>query len=501
VLRPSGLRSEIQLTLTLLFGASLLLGGFLFLRFAEQGFYDQRLDQAISSTQFLTTILAERRLENAQLPALNRYLTRFQNQYDVSSWWLFDAKGLLLLASHSGSDTPMPARRLRGLVLGEKLLFEWHRQEFFSRILNDGQGGWLDVAMPVAQGSQAQGYLQVRFSLRQIASRLSLAQKWVFLYALGYGLVLTGLGLFLLHRNVVMPVKKLAAATQKITGGDLDASLVVEGPAEIADLAEGFNLMVSALKQSRVETEDQIVSLEKANREVREAQDQVVRSEKMVSVGILAAGMAHEIGNPLAALTGYLGLLKAEALAQNQSDLVNYAIAEADRIDLLVRELLDYASPGQRHHERLNLMEIVDAALEMLGHQGVFQGLEVAWAPSIHWPQVWAVRHRLLQVVVNLLLNAKDACPAGGLIKVTVTTADGMVCLAITDSGTGIATENLRQIFDPFFTTKEPGKGRGLGLAICQRIIEETGGRIEVKSQPQQGSTFMIFLPICQLPQ
>ena len=251
--------------------------------------------------------------------------------------------------------------------------------------------------------------------------------------------------------------------------------------------------MVRALKESRRETSLQIDALETANRELQRTRDDLVRSAKLASVGHLVAGMAHEIGNPLGAALGYLELLK-ESTPLQQRELAERTLTELSRIDGLVKDLLDYAAPGRDRPEPLDATEVAREALQLLTQQGALDGIRVKDDLPARLPPVTLTRHKLLQVFVNLLINARDAATSRGEIRFLGGEEGREVVVAVEDDGSGIDPALLPHIFDPFVTTKDPGKGRGLGLSVCHRIIEDAGGRMTVRSEPGRGSTFYLHL-------
>jgi signal transduction histidine kinase len=316
------------------------------------------------------------------------------------------------------------------------------------------------------------------------------------IYVMLYGAVLSAFGILVLNRNVVGPVRRLRTATAGVAAGDLTPIDMTPGPGEINDLAEDFNSMIAALQASRAEATAHIASLEAANLALQQARDEVVRAEKMASVGQLAAGMAHEIGNPLSAVIGYLNLLKDESTDPAQGDLLERSLIETGRIDRLVRELLDYASPIRSTGEPFDPLATLREVVTLLANQGVFDEVRFVDRAPECLDLIRMDRGRFQQVCVNLLLNARDAMPGGGEVIFTAARRGDVVALNIADSGGGIVPEHLPKIFEPFFTTKDPGKGRGLGLAVCQRLISEAGGRIEVQSTPGEGSTFTMQLPV-----
>jgi signal transduction histidine kinase len=265
--------------------------------------------------------------------------------------------------------------------------------------------------------------------------------------------------------------------------------------------------MSATLLQKEQEVNGHVAALEKANSDLRQAREEAIRTEKMASIGLLAAGMAHEIGTPLASIMGYAELAAGEALDTGTvQDYARRISGDCARIDRIVRGLLDYSRPRAATVEPCDIRRLVASTLEMLSQQGALKEIRLATDYDEELSGVCVNPHQLQQVLINLLINSRDAMPSGGKLAVRVK-ADSSRRLSgqtvsslridVLDSGSGIPAENLKRIFDPFFTTKAPGKGTGLGLAISARIIEGFGGRIEVQSRKGTGTCFSIWLPAC----
>jgi signal transduction histidine kinase len=359
---------------------------------------------------------------------------------------------------------------------------------------------------PIVEGGRVSGACRLSLSLGAEHALLQRSRNIFLAYFVLDSLLLVGFGAMLLSRVVVVPIRRLLAATERIAAGDYSHPALVPGSVEIADLAEAFNTMVEALRSKDAAVASHVRSLEQANRELQSAREETIRTEKMASVGLLAAGMAHEIGTPLAAIMGY-GQLLHDELGDDpeKADYARRICADCARIDRLVRGLLDYARPAPPGTEPVDPAELVAASLELLTRQGLFKQIEVSLSLADRLPVVIADRHQLQQVLINLFLNARDAMPEGGRLAVRGTTAPAgerrvreWVRIEVSDSGCGILPEHQAQIFEPFFTTKEPGKGTGLGLAIVARIVDACGGRIGVTSTPGKGTTFTILLPAAE---
>jgi len=431
--------------------------------------------------------------EAAALPATARQL--FESLH-TDGWYLFASSRQPLAAESDPLRFPPDYNAVAAARLGRTPV-----------VTLDYRPGWLprgsaesflQITQPL-QTAEGEGVLQVRFNLAEVDGAVIRARHFFLTFLILYLVVLVGFGSYLLGRTVIRPMMELRRATGRVADGRLDELVPVTGPAEIGELAGDFNRMMTTLSASRREVESSIRSLQQANDELRRTQAELVRAEKLASVGRLAAGMAHEIGNPLGAVVGYLDFLrKQQAQGSSAADILSRSQDELARIDRLVRDLLDYAAPERSDAAaQCDPLTALAEARDLLAHQGVFEGVTVETELPPRLPLVRIPCHRLVQVLVNLLLNARDALAGSGTIRLAAASEGEGVFLAVSDTGPGIAAAALEQIFDPFFTTKDPGRGRGLGLAVCHRIVTEAGGRIEAVSQPREGSTFRIFLPGC----
>ena len=351
----------------------------------------------------------------------------------------------------------------------------------------------------VSRNGEVVGRAGLLISLAEENRRIQRTRQLLLSYFALDFILLLGLGAFILSRIVVTPVNRLLAGTERIIGGIYGGQVTVGGSAELARLAQSFNAMSKTLEQKQQEATQHLAELELMNLELKQAREESIRSEKMASVGLLAAGTAHEIGTPLASVMGYTEILSQE-LENNpvQSDYLRRIHESCGQIDRILRGMLEYARPKQQTCEPVNLTQLAAQTIELLGHQGLFKGISVSMQSEPELPLVQTDPHQLQQVLINLLINANDAMAGKGCLRVSVRkTAQGAgQLLDVCDSGAGIAPEHIPRLFDPFFTTKAPGKGTGLGLAISARIIEGFGGKITVTSSPGQGSCFTLHLPL-----
>jgi two-component system NtrC family sensor kinase len=224
---------------------------------------------------------------------------------------------------------------------------------------------------------------------------------------------------------------------------------------------------------------------------------QIRRSEQLASVGRLAAGVAHEINNPLTGVLAFADLMrdKENLDSQDREDL-EVIIRETKRAREIVRGLLDYARETPSVKTSLNVNDVIRQSMQLLGKREAFQNVNLVEALADDLPPVSGDRNQLQQVLVNLSLNACEAMPDGGTLLIGTSCVDGQVVIEVTDTGCGIKPQHLDQIFEPFFTTKPVGKGTGLGLSVSSGIIHQHGGTLEVESVPGKGTTFLVNLPV-----
>jgi signal transduction histidine kinase len=369
-------------------------------------------------------------------------------------------------------------------------------------VRSDGSG--IAQTMTVTRNGVAVARVGLAMSLEPEKARLSRTRQLLVTYFLLDFVLLLALGSLVLSRIVVKPINRLLAATERITDGHYGQRLGVSGSSELARLAESFNQMSSALLNKERQVAEQVTALEKANFDLRQARELAFRSEKMASIGLLAAGMAHEVGTPLAAVMGYAELLGGEE--QDDSVTRDYArriSQECGRIDRIVRGLLDFSRPRTSDVEPVDIPGVIRDSIELLTQQGAFKRIRVTTYFQENLSPALADAHQLQQVVINLMLNSRDAMPDGGKLSVRATNGGEEVpgrsrrgvLVEVRDSGCGIPAEQLESVFEPFFTTKPPGRGTGLGLAIAARIIEGLGGSIAARSTVGRGSCFTLWLP------
>ncbi|HEX9050029.1 MAG TPA: ATP-binding protein, partial [Anaeromyxobacter sp.] len=257
--------------------------------------------------------------------------------------------------------------------------------------------------------------------------------------------------------------------------------------------------LAAALAAERARLAQKVSELERANEALVAARASLVRAERLATAGRLASGVAHEVGNPLGAITGYAELARERLAAgdagrDEATDFLRRIAAEAQRIDGIVRGLLDLARPAAPVVGEVDVAVPIDAALRLARVQARFRGVAVELAIPPGLPRVSADEGRLAQVFLNLLLNAADAMAGGGRVRVAARAGDGRVEVEVRDGGPGIPSADLARVFEPFFSTKGAGAGTGLGLAISQGIVESLGGELTAGNAEGGGAVLTVRL-------
>jgi signal transduction histidine kinase len=302
------------------------------------------------------------------------------------------------------------------------------------------------------------------------------------------------------YRLVGRPVQALAAQARRIGGGDLSQRLELAGHDELSELAAEMNLMSERLLQAR----DRLAAESSAK---LAAVEQLRHADRVVTVGRLASGVAHELGTPLNVVSGH-GSLIASAVGSREDDRdsARVIVEQAARMTAIIRQLLGFARREPPRLESAELASVVDRTVNMLASLATQRQVEICVAPAAGPTRVRMDEGQIQQVIANLVLNAIQAMPKGGRVDIELAetyTAPprggsgprGYLCLTVADRGLGIAPGNLPHIFEPFFPTKGVGEGTGLGLSVCYGIVEEHGGWIAVDSTVGSGSRFSVYLP------
>ncbi|HUV31016.1 MAG TPA: ATP-binding protein [Acidobacteriota bacterium] len=386
---------------------------------------------------------------------------------------------------------------------------------------NLGITSGLDKSIPYSYEPELIGYIALGLSEESV--NRSIAEGRIVVIVLALLIVLTSIILVtFIVSAITNPVTELVKVTDQISHGDLSRKVEINRNDEIGHLAKTFNKMIESLKQSRDEIEQYNRTLEEKiierTRQLEEAQAQLIQSEKMGAIGQLAAGVAHELNNPLGGILGY-AQFTLEKLSKNvpekttTKDIASYVKyvsdieAQARRCKTIVQNLLKFSRSSRTvDFEEIEVNRAIEETISFVEHQLRINQVEliVSLTPGI--PTIQGNIGQLQQVFTNLIINAMHASEKGTAIEIVsryspaVGEFGGAVELLFIDHGHGVSAENLKKIFEPFFTTKEVGKGTGLGLSVSYGIIRDHGGEILVKSEVSEGTTFTVVLPVQRSP-
>jgi signal transduction histidine kinase len=337
-----------------------------------------------------------------------------------------------------------------------------------------------------------------------LAGRGTPLVRLVALYMVTFALALLVFAYFVLTRLIVRPVEQLVDAADRVANGARSLRVPRSGARELIELGASVQAMTERLIHEEAALILKVEELTQTTTRLTETQAQLVRSERMASVGRLAAGVAHEIGNPIAALMGMQDLLiEGQLPPDTQGDFLQRMRRETERIHAVVRDLLDFARPEERARPEVtgvsDVHAVVSDVVALVRPQKSFQDVrvEVDVEQSL---RARMVAGRLTQVLLNIVLNAGAAIASSkrraGQVLIRARNVGGQVRVEVQDDGPGIAREVRERLFEPFVTTKDVGEGIGLGLAVCRGLVESAGGEVGVDWSCDAGARFYVVLPL-----
>ena len=356
------------------------------------------------------------------------------------------------------------------------------------------------------------GVLDIVYSLDDMDRALRKSTITIAASSLAFVLLVSGFVALFVHRLVYVPLRDLEGGAKRLSSGNLEELIPVRSADEFGQLAASFNAMTTALRNSRLELQEWGRTLEekvaRRTRELRAAEAETARGEKLASVGLLAAGIAHELNNPLTGILTFSSLLR-QGVPDGSPDAedLDLVIRETRRCAAIIKRLLDFARERTPEKKFTDVNRLVVETARIIERPANLRDIEIAMDLDPDLPQVWADADQITQVIMNMLVNAQHAIEEKGSITVrsrrVLKEPDAgsggdpvpVVELSFIDTGCGIPEKNLKRIFDPFFTSKEVGKGTGLGLSVSHGIVSAHGGTIEVESSAGEGTTFRVLLP------
>lgn len=374
------------------------------------------------------------------------------------------------------------------------------------------QRSHLIVSMPALSANRAVAGLTVAWPIDGVYAALRNSQKFLFLYILVNAALLTFFGIYRVFKLYLQPLARLARRAEEYREDDDILFSVRKEDNELNRLSTALNSMLRRMSADREKLRSTVASLELANAEIKNAQQEIIRAEKLASVGRLSAGIAHEIGNPIGIVMGYLDLLKQDSISDDERcEYILRAEREISRIHQIIKQLLEISRPSKTGLQKVAVHELLADIVEVFKLQPLTANISFDCDFRASRDMVTADSNQLRQVFLNLIINAADAIASiekGAVGTVSISTdslppaavhsaADASkIAIQFRDNGPGINEDDLGNIFDPFFTTKEPGKGTGLGLSVSFMIVERFGGEITVESEPGKGTAMVIHLPL-----
>lgn len=504
-----GLKAQLTVNLAFFLLFAILLTDFVVIRIIEEKLLQERIEQ---SREFLVEIGSE---VFAKDSAGNLKAGAKKRRLDTENPWIIFG----LFSTKAGEEIRFgrtPPETLRDIGRANKAVFaSGEKQQFF---LGDTwgvfwkQSKYMVISEPFL-ASEPIGAATLVIRLDDIYTNLRQSQKIIFFYCLANLFILLFLGMLRMSRIVIRPIHRFIRLTDDLRSTDQFPAYPAKRNTEFGQLSNAIHRMARRIEEDKERIESSLHSLEKVHADLKNTQQEMVRAEKLASIGRLSAGIAHEIGNPIGVVLGYLGLLKRQpALRANPSgqEYIERAESEINRINTIIRQLLDFSRSSASDKQIVFMHALIKDVRQMFSHQPLMGKISLKTELGAENNKVYADYQQLRQVLINLLINAVDSISSSknsenGEIRlqtrdITKTDENAVnhaptIELTVSDNGTGIAREEIDNIFDPFYTTKEPGKGTGLGLSVSYMIIEQFGGVIRVNSIVNQGTALSIYLP------
>ncbi|RME02009.1 MAG: HAMP domain-containing protein [Deltaproteobacteria bacterium] len=551
-----GLRSEIVTNITLLVLGMILLLTLVVLRVIEWVVLQERIQSAEHTVRLLQRELEEGIGSVAPLLAtdlqedrgmieklrsrsdLHAKLEALRRDHALYDFYILNSHFQIVLAVHpTRIGEGWKDRDIVDARYVEKILTRYRQEHLLGIFLL--RLGEMKVTAPLSLGGRIVGVMRFTLPMNTAQHRIQKAQLFVFLYFCLDAIVFILCGSLLFFRTFGRPLTTLTDAAEKVLQGDFTVRTQRGGEREIDRLFGMFDLIVETLEAQEIELTNLEDHLEGLGQELAATQALAIHAEKMATIGQLAAGVAHEIGNPLGAIFGYLHMLEGGTTDREERETIIAALeAETARIDRIVRELLDYSRPASADNAPEDLNAIIRESVTFLQGQKRLRRLTFEVDLEENLPRLNLDAQKFRQVMINLILNAADAMDDGGLLYIAsrcdvwraqyderhsglllqrehrwprkkrprprvvrgfsneLKPSRRIVVLSVADTGVGIEASRLERIFDPFYTTKPAGKGTGLGLAIVLQIVESFGGKVAVESTPGAGTTVTIYLPV-----
>lgn len=529
-----GLRWEILVSLGILMFSGVVFMGITALRSAEQTILVQKMESLSQVTRSLQMTLTEwRQEEEWGIGGLPVFVERIADGMRLDSLVLVDTSGRIIASTRQGDAGSSSSDPYLKKALDLRRLISPY--DVTGRIPTSADGTW-SFSAPLYFEGRVAGAFAASFPTQDLGVTLRLQRKIVYSFAILDALVILGFGIWLIGRVAIAPMVRISQGARALADGDYASRVDVRGPREIVMLAESFNEMAAEIEASVRQRDEHLKALERANRDLINAQNEVIRYEKLASVGRLAAGVAHEIGNPLSAILGYASILLRQEEDPETVQYLTHIERETERIQRIISGLLEFSRPHETKIEAVDVSELIASTVELVSPQKMFKEIAIDVDINRGLPAVRGDRYQLQQALVNILVNGAQAMGEKGRMTIVTGTrilqkgegsaprrrasdrgdadyaamrrrsedapslaeGDTVVTISVCDSGPGIPEEIVEQVFDPFFTTKDPGEGTGLGLSITFGILQAHGGRLRVGNRQGGGTEVVMDLPVVE---
>ena len=457
------------------------------------GYQRAQMENALEDNVLIISNSIMHSLESAMLDGKSKEVQHiletvggYQNIHEVK---IFSTNGVVLKSSKRG----MIGRQI------DPFTKKWFIADRFKKPIKRREAGIFSVLFPIENDTRCfhchgstvklNGVLAVDISMAQSQEKVQELSKTMFLWAFGVTAILAvSLSLFLTHL-VSNPIQTLITTMERAESG-LETRVEVKSIDDIGRLGEAFNSLLTKLESAQRRVE-------------RYHYEQMTRADRLASIGEMAAGIAHEIKNPLAGIAGVIQVLRKEhAIGDQKRAILDEVLVQVERMDKAVRNLLSFARPPEPKMTLVDINELISKILDFLSPQFARHSIVADRKLTTGLPWLTLDPDLIQQALINIALNAIQSMPEGGrfVVETRSVKPDGHHSASIevlcSDNGKGISPENMSRIFNPFFTTRQ--QGTGLGLSITQRIIEQHGGEINVMSSPEKGTSFTISFPYPQ---
>lgn len=516
--RSFGLKTKITLLLLLIVTGTLLFSSYLDFQLSKKAQLDLYLDRNLYIAMQVDLSIPD--------PRIKENLSKVEEE--IEEWllsrpyligidvFLFSPKGWEMVTSQYRHKKPSP------LSLTSDQIKELKRDKPLFLLKGNEEENQLEVTVPLHSRKKIIGGLRIVSSLDEAHSYLNKKKQWTYLITFSSILVILLASTLFFKRLVGNPIQRMVEAMNRVERGDLEVVTPIQSRDELGELGRHFNQMIRKIRESHEQNIQLLSQISRFNEELTrkvesatselkhlhealsETQRQLSQSEKLAALGLLTGAVAHQIGTPLNSISGYIQLMLQEGnLQPKDQQRLKIIESQVDRLAESFKTLLSYTNLPKPHRKPLDingvLRELISLSEPWLRSHQIT--LETSFDPYL--PLVFGEVTHLQTLFLNLINNAIDAMPKGGnlTIKTLLTSPlnpdeEKWVEISITDTGVGISEEIKKKIFDPFFTTKKAGEGMGLGLSICEKIVKDHSGRIEVKSEVGKGSTFYVYLPV-----